>query len=275
MNPLRSATLLFALASLLLTQRAALAAMSSEELAKLAQNPVANLISLPLQNNTNFNTGLGGTQNILNVQPVVPFDLGYDTNLITRTILPIITQPATSATATMPAQSGVTGLGDLQFSAFVSPAIPTRGIIWGVGAIMQAPTHTDSRLGNDHWGFGPTAVALHIDKSSPWVFGALFNIVWAVRSDSDPTYANFLLQPFLNYNFKGGIYLTSAPIMTSQMRNASGERWTVPVGGGIGKIFHLGKLPINTQVSGYYNAARPTNTAEYQLRAQVQMMFPK
>jgi hypothetical protein len=275
MNRLRSFTLSFALASFLLPAGSALAALSSEELAKLAQNPVANLISLPLQNNTNFNTGLGGTQNILNIQPVIPFDIGYDTNLITRTILPVITQPATPATLTTPAQSGVTGLGDLQFSAFISPAIPSKGIIWGVGAIMQAPTHTDSRLGNGHWGFGPTAVALHIDKSSPWVYGALFNVVWAVRSDSDPTYANFLLQPFLNYNFKSGFYLTSAPIMTSQMRNASGQRWTVPVGGGIGKIFHLGKLPINSQVSGYYNAARPDNTPEWQLRVQVQLMFPK
>jgi len=270
MSLLRPVVRLIALASIILPGTSAWAALSSGQLAKLAQNPVANLISLPFQNNTNFNSGLGGTGNVLNIQPVIPFDLGYDTNLITRTILPVVTQPGS-----MPGQSSVTGLGDLQFSAFVSPAYKIAGMVVGAGVIMQAPTHTDNRLGNDHWGFGPTAVALHIDEKSPWVYGALFNFVWAVRSTNDAPYANFLLQPFLNYNFKGGFYLTSSPIITSATRQPSGSKWTVPVGGGIGKIFHLGKLPINTQVGGYFNAVRPTNSAEWQLRAQVQLMFPK
>ncbi len=279
MNRPRSVVLSIALVACFLIGGSARAAMSSEDLAKLAQNPVGNLISLPFQNNTNINTGLGGTGNVLNIQPVIPFDLGYDMNLITRTILPVITQPGTTSgttSGTTAGQSTVTGLGDMQMSGFLSPSQPARGgIIWGVGAIMQAPTHTNSRLGNGHWGFGPTAVLLRLEKGSPWVYGALFNVLWAVRSDPDPTYANFLLQPFLNYNFKSGLYLTSAPIMTSQMRRPSGQRWTVPVGGGIGKIFHLGRLPINSQVSGYYNAARPDNSAEWQIRAQVQLMFPK
>ena len=270
MSCIRRTLYAIVLFSILLPGGSALAKLSSEQLAKLAQNPVANLISLPFQNNTNFNSGLGGTGNVLNIQPVVPFDLGYDTNLITRTILPVVTQPGTT-----PGQSSVTGLGDLQFSAFVSPNYKIAGMVVGVGAIMQAPTNTDSRLGNDHWGFGPTAVALRIDEGSPWVYGALVNFVWAVRSANDPPYANFLLQPFLNYNFKSGFYLTSAPIITSETRALPDSKWTVPVGGGIGKIFHLGKLPINTQVGGYFNAVRPTNSAEWQLRAQVQLMFPK
>jgi len=111
------------------------AELSREELAKLAQNPVGNLVSVPFQNNTNFNTGpLSGTQNILNIQPVVPFELNKDWNLITRTILPLVWQPAF-----YPGQGSRFGLGDLQLSGFVSPSKPgAGGLIWGAGAIGGA-----------------------------------------------------------------------------------------------------------------------------------------
>jgi hypothetical protein len=112
---------------------------------------------------------------------VIPISLGHDWNLITRTILPIITQPAFTAN-----ESTTTGLGDLQLSGFLSPANAT-GLIWGAGAIMQAPTNSNDRLGNDRWGLGPTAVALHLEKGDPWVYGALINNVWSVGSGSDPT----------------------------------------------------------------------------------------
>ena len=125
------------------------AAPSAEELAKMAQNPLANLISVPLQNNTNFGVGpQDGTQNILNIQPVIPVSLNSDWNLITRTIVPVITQPGF-----LPDQGSTTGLGDIQFSGFLSPS-GAAGLIWGVGAIVQAPTHTSERLGNDRWGWG-------------------------------------------------------------------------------------------------------------------------
>ena len=115
------------------------AEMSVEELAKLSQNPVGNLISVPFQNNTNFNYGpLDGTQNILNIQPVIPITLNENWNIITRTIAPLIWQPAF-----VPGDSTVFGLGDMQVTAFLSPSTP-HGLIWGVGAIAQLPTHTDS-----------------------------------------------------------------------------------------------------------------------------------
>jgi len=267
---IRRLGLLVALGAVSLAVTPALAAKSAEDLAKLAQNPIANLISLPFQDNVNFNQGdLDGTQNVLNIQPVVPFSLGEHWNVITRTILPVITQPATSAA------TGVSGLGDLQVTGFLSPAKPWKNIVMGGGVIVQAPTHTDGGLGNDHWGMGPSFVALHVDSGSPWVFGALVNNVWSLGSSSDPGYSNFLLQPFVNYNFEAGFYLVSAPIMTAAWEAASGERWVVPVGGGIGKVFHLGRLPVNSQVSAYYNAVRPTDGADWQLRLQVQLMFPK
>lgn len=247
------------------------AEMSKEELAKLSQNPVANLISVPFQNNTNFNYGpLDETQNILNIEPVIPVTLNKDWNLITRTIFPLLWQPGL-----VPGQDTTFGLGDMQFSAFLSPSDP-HGLIWGAGLIAQLPTHTDSNLGNANWGLGPTAVVLRLEKDNPWVYGMLINNVWSLDTSSTaPKYNNFLLQPFVNYNLPGGTYINSVPIITANWEASSGNQWTVPLGAGIGHIFHFGRLPVNGQIGGYYNIIRPDNGPTFQLRVQVQFMFPK
>ncbi len=247
------------------------AEMNAEELAKLAQNPVGNLISLPFQNNTNLNFGPEkGAQNVLNIQPVIPISVNDDWNIITRTIIPVISMPSL-----YPGDDRTNGIGDMQFTAFLSPAKPGHWI-WGLGAIAQLPTNSNSELGNDNWGLGPSFVVLHLDKGSPWVYGMLVNNVWSLTSDKQGgSYNNGLIQPFVNYNFEGGFYLTSAPILTVDWKADSGQQWTVPLGGGIGKIFHLGKLPVNTQLSAYYNVAAPDDAANWQIRAQVQLMFPK
>jgi len=247
------------------------AEMSAEELAKLAQNPVGNLISLPFQNNTNLNYGpLRKSQNILNIQPVIPIEVSPEWNIITRTIVPVISQPAL-----FEGDSRVNGIGPTQLSAFLSPADPKGGVVWGAGAITQMPTTSDSALGSYRWGVGPTFVILHLDKGDPWVYGFLVNNIWSVGTGAGGSYNNFLLQPFVNYNFEGGLYLTSGPILTADWKADSGQRWTVPLGGGVGKIFHLGRLPVNTQISGYYNVVRPDFGPNWQIRAQVQLMFPK
>jgi len=245
--------------------------LSNEALAKLAQNPVGNLISVPFQNNANFNVGPDrGVQNILNIQPVVPFGIGEQWNVITRTILPVIANPSLGAAA-----GAVNGLGDLQFTAFLSPAQPGSWI-WGVGPIVQLPTHTSRILGNDNLGFGPSGVLLHLDKGDPWVYGALVNNVWSLGTNpSAPAYSNGLVQLFINYNFKEGFYLNSSPIITMNWLAATNQQLTLPLGGGVGKIFHLGKLPVNAQLGAYYNVVRPDFGPEWQVRAQVQFMFPK
>jgi hypothetical protein len=247
------------------------AEMSAEELAKLAQNPVGNLISLPFQNNTNLNFGpQKGTQNILNIQPVIPISVNSEWNVITRTIVPVIWNPSLG-----PGDPATTGTGDTSLTAFLSPADPGKWI-WGAGPVVQIPTNSNAELGNKNWGLGPSAVVLHLDKGSPWVFGVLVNNVWSLSSDErGGSYNNGLIQPFVNYNFKEGFYLTSAPIATVNWKADSSNRWTVPVGGGVGKIFHLGKLPVNTQLSAYYNVVRPDDAANWQIRFQVQLMFPK
>jgi len=266
---LRHAGSAFVLAAL--TAVSAHAEMSTEELAKLAQNPVGNLISLPFQNNTNLNFGPEKkTQNILNIQPVIPISVSENWNVITRTILPVIWNPSLG-----PSDPSTTGTGDTTFTAFLSPAKPGKWI-WGAGPVVQIPTNSNAELGNKNWGLGPSAVVLHLDHASPWVYGVLVNNVWSLSShERGGSYNNGLIQPFVNYNFKGGTYLTSAPIATVNWDAPSGQKWTVPVGGGIGHIFHFGRLPVNTQLSAYYNVERPDNAANWQIRFQVQLMFPK
>jgi len=261
---------LLALATALLTAGLARAEMSAEELAKLAQNPVGNLISLPFQNNTNFNVGpLSGTQNILNIQPVIPISVNKDWNIITRTILPVVSMPSLAV-----GEDRTNGLGDTTFTAFLSPAQPD-GLIWGAGPVFQLPTDTND-LGNKNWGMGASAVVLKLEKGNPWVYGVLVNNVWSFSSDKrGGAYNALLAQPFLNYNLPGGTYLTSSPVITANWKAASDQRWTVPLGLGIGHIFHLGKLPVNAQFGGYYNVVHPDNEANWQVRLQVQLMFPK
>ena len=246
------------------------AELSAEQLAKLAQNPIGNLISVPFQNNSNLNTGPEKrTFNILNIQPVIPVAVDADWNIITRTIIPVISSPAFA-----PGEDRKNGVGDIQFNAFLSPANPGNWI-WGAGLITQLPTNSSNELGNDNWGLGPTAVLLHLEKGNPWVFGVLTNNVWSLSSHKQGgSYNNGLIQPFVNYNFPD-FYLTSSPIMTVNWKADSGQKWTVPLGGGIGKIFHLGKLPVNSQIGAYYNVERPEFAANWQIRAQVQFMFPK
>jgi hypothetical protein len=163
-------------ATALLAAAPAHAELSAEELAKLAQNPVGNLISVPFQNNSNLNAGPDKrTQNILNIQPVIPISVSDEWNIITRTIVPVISQP-------LPDGERTNGIGDTVLTAFLSPAKPGKWI-WGAGPVLQIPTNSNSDLGNRNWGLGPSVVVLHLDKGDPWVYGVLANNIWSL-SDS-------------------------------------------------------------------------------------------
>lgn len=238
---------------------------SADKLREAAQNPVANMISVPFQNNTNFNSGpYNRPQNVLNIQPVIPFKLTPEWNLITRWITPLIWQPRLS-----PTQGGEFGLGNIQPSFFLSPSEPGK-IIWGVGPVLWLPTATDKVLGVNKWGAGPSAVALRIDGQ--WVYGALINNVWAGTQNNRVN--QMTLQPFLNYNMPHGWYLTSSPVLTANWLASSGDTWTVPIGGGVGRLFKVGKLPVNAQVQAFYNVVRPNDGATWTMRFQIQALFP-
>ncbi len=243
--------------------------MNESELAQKAQNPVADLISLPFQNNMNFNVGpQDETQNILNIQPVAPFSLTEKWNLITRTIVPIIWQPEF-----VPGRGRTTGLGDISFTGFFSPADAGR-LIWGAGPILQFPSATDDALGSGKWAGGPSAVFLMMNP--PWVNGVLINNVWSFAgSDTRGDVNQMLIQPFANYNLPRGWYLVTAPIITANWEAAGGNRWTIPIGMGAGKVLRLGRLPLNCSAQGYYNLDKPVTGGDWTLRLQIQVLLPK
>lgn len=250
---------------------------STADLATAAQNPVASMISLPFQNNTYFGvTKDDKTANVLNIQPVYPISAG-DWNVITRTIVPIIDIPdPTSGIEHIPNSErpgGATGLGDINFSAFLSPAQP-GDVTWGIGPTLTVPSATDNEIGSQKWSAGPTAVVLMTPK--PWVFGALVRNIWSFAGDSDRSNVNQLLvQPFINYNLDEGWYLTSSPVITANWDADSDNRWAVPVGGGFGKIFRIGKQPMNAQVQSFYYAESPELGPDWALRFQIQFLFPQ
>jgi len=253
----------------------AVAEESATDLAKKTQNPVADLISVPFQNNFNFfhNTLGEGSRDaavwIMNVQPVIPIRLTDDWNLITRTIVPIINQPALFRGG-----ENAFGMGDINPSLFLSPSKPGK-FVWGVGPTMTFPTATESELGSGKWSAGPAAVGLFMD--GPWVVGALANQQWSFAGWGGADVDAMLIQPFVNYNLPKGWYLTTAPIVTANWSASSGDHWTVPLGGGGGKLWRVGTigLPINTQLQAFYNVVKPDFGPDWQLRAQVQFLFPK
>ncbi|MHC5048913.1 MAG: neuromedin U [Planctomycetota bacterium] len=216
------------------------------DLARAAQNPIADLISLPFQNNTNIDFGnLNYEQNVLNIQPVIPINLNEDWNLVTRTIVPLIYQPAAFS-----GDDHDFGLGDIQFTPFFVPTRTFGGWMLGAGPVMRAPTATDERLGARKWALGPSAVAI---------------------------LSEFLWQPFINYNIPEGKgwYLTTSPIITANWMADSDDTWTIPLGGGVGRVFNIGKQPVNVSLQGFYNVEKPSVVGDWTIRFQFQFLFPR
>jgi len=244
-------------------------ASSTEALQKATQNPVANLISVPLQNNSNFNIGpYDRTQDVLNIQPVIPANVSKDWMVITRVIQPIVWQPYPNQTT-----GGEYGLGDMNPTFFLSPRKPGK-LIWGVGPALVIPTATNTVLGQGKFSLGPSAVALA--QPGHWTVGALANNVWSVAGDgSRPDVNQMLLQYFVNYNLKKGWYLSVSPIITANWEASSGNVWTVPVGGGVGRIMKLGFQPVNLTAQFYGNAVHPTGASPWGMRLQIAFLFPK
>ncbi len=260
------------------TDQTQAAAVNSDALRNAAQNPVASLISVPIQDNFNFNTGPSDrTQNVLNIQPVIPVSVSKNWNLIVRWITPIIYQPLPIAQASgPPSQStGVYGLGDMNPSFFLVPK--KSKIIWGIGPTFVLPTATNTTyLGQGKLSMGPSVVALVQPKH--WTIGALANNVWSVAGHANidkPPVNQFLLQWFVNYNMKKGWYLTTSPIITANWRAPGGDVWTVPWGGGVGRIMKLGFQPVNITAQFYANPTRPANTSPWGVRLQFVLLFPK
>jgi hypothetical protein len=244
---------------------------SESNLAKQTQNPVADLISLPLQFNTYFETGpKAKTQNVLLVQPVIPLSLNTDWNFIARPIIPLLEQPPF-----MDDQNRNHGIGNIQFQGFFSPKEEVNDWILGVGPYLEFPTNSgpDNRFGSDNCSAGPAFIALQM--KGPWVYGGLVTHLWSYAGNDAEVNAT-AVQPFINYNLPKGWYLSSAPTLTANWSAPdSDDQWTIPIGGGIGKVLKIGKQPVNISVRAYYNAVSPEGGADWQLQCQLQFLFPK
>jgi len=253
-------------------EKEAPASAGTEALQKATQNPVASLISVPVQNNNNFGVSPGyRTQDILNIQPVVPVGISKDWNLIIRVITPIIWQPLPNQPPAP--ETGVYGLGDMVPTFFLSPKKPGK-LIWGLGPVFQLPTATNNFLGQGKLGMGPSAVALM--QPGHWTIGVLFNNIWSVAgSGSRPQVNQFLLQYFINYNLKKGWFVTWQPTLTANWEATNGGRWVVPFGGGVGRIMKLGFQPVSLTAQFYGNAVHPPGASPWGMRLQIAFLFPK
>jgi hypothetical protein len=252
------------------TQKTPAAAENSDALRKAAQNPIASLISVPVQNNSNFNVGPDDrTQNVLNIQPVIPARLNADWNLITRVITPIIYQP----TVSQPLNQGANGLGDMNPTFFLSSANPGK-IIWGVGPTFILPTATNPILGQGKWSAGPSIVVLAQPRN--WTLGALVNNAWSFAGQSGrPNVNQMLFQYFINYNLKKGWFITWQPILTANWEATNGGRWVVPLGGGVGRITKIGFQPVLITTQFYGNAVHPPGASPWNMKLQISFLFPK
>jgi len=241
------------------------AAQTADELAKQTQNPVASLISAPLQGNWDF--GLGdreATATLLNIQPVIPFGISKSTNVILRVIMPLTSQPGST-------EARINGLGDIVATAFFSPAKSGR-LIWGAGPVFLLPAATSNALGSEKFGIGPSVVAL--TQPGPWTIGALFNQIWSVSGANDRADVNStFLQPFANYNLGGGL---SAGVSVEATGNwEADEAWTAPLLFSVSKVTLLGKRPVKLALAAGPTIASPDGGASWRFRLVATFLFPR
>jgi hypothetical protein len=244
-------------------------APSEQEAAKnAAQNPLANTISVPFQNNTYYNVGPEkGTVNAMIVEPVIPIKLNANWNLITRTIVPILRMPSMG-----PGGDSVSGLGNIQPQFYFSPSRPGPGkIIWGIGPQLWLPTATDDRLGVNKFGGGVDGVI--VTSRGHFRFGALVNNQWTGQNDRHQRVNQFTLNPFVFYNLPKGWYLVTSPVITADWTAKPDDKWTVPVGGGVGRIFKVGAQPLNARVQFWKDVKTPTFGQSWTMQAQIQFLF--
>jgi len=239
------------------------------DLLKAAQNPVADMISLPIQSINNFGIGPHNrSEHSVSFQPVIPMALTENWMLISRIVQPVTWQPYPDRES-----GGVFGLGDMSPTFFLSPK-HAGSVIWGVGPSLVLPTATDSLLGQGKVSIGPSAVVLA--QPGNWTIGALASNVWSVAGSSGRDSVNRMsLQYFLTYNLPHDWYVSSSPIIVADWRAESGDRWLVPVGGGIGKLVMFGNHPVDIGVSFYKNVVRPDGAPEWQVNLAVGLLFPK
>lgn len=238
---------------------------SSLTLARKLTNPFADVINVPINQNPDFGIGADdGWRYTLTVQPVIPFAINRDWNIISRTVVPMVYQDS----------GGIShaGLGDIAQSIFLSPTnAEDNGWVWGAGLIFLLPTATEDRFGADQWGTGPTVGLLK--RSGPWTYGALTNHIWSLgsregRSDVNSTF----LQPFIDYTTESR---TTFSLNTESTYDWTNDQWTVPIHFVVRQLFDIGNQRVSVALGGRYYAETPEGGPEWGVRLGVTLVFPK
>lgn len=250
---------------------AASPAGDAERLAKQLSNPVADLVSIPFQ--FNWEEGVGeqdATRFVLNVQPVVPFELNDKWNLIGRWIMPFVSQPELA-----PGLDSTFGLSDILFSAFFAPRSASR-FIWAAGPVVSLPTTDDPALGSGKWQAGPTVVVLK--QNGGWTYGFLANQLWSFASTSDTERRDVnktFLQPFLSYTTSKGVSLSVQSEATYDRKAADGDKWTAPINVSVSKVTRFGPFPFSVQGGFGYFVEAPSIGPERRLRIAFTLLLPR
>jgi hypothetical protein len=239
---------------------------SVEELAKLKQNPVSGLREVIVQAVVSPDMPITGkTAGNYSIQPVWPFALGENWRLVTYTILPVIQQPVA------PNENSIVGLGDTLINLFFSPRKP-GALIWGAGPAILLPTRTDPALGSNRLSLGPAAL-LYYPKGA-WSAGVVLQNGWSLGGSGINQVNAFSAQYIFNYNLPKGWYLYSNSTISANWLANADDRWTVPVGGGFGKIFKIRKQAMSASIQAFSNVVTPRNGATWGLNSQFAFLFP-
>ena len=239
---------------------------SASELAKLKQNPVSGLRQVILQTVVNPDiSDSGKTQAIYSIQPVFPIGINEDWKLITYSILPVIYQPG------LDGDDSSTGLGDTLINLFFSPKKP-GAVVWGVGPAIMLPTRTDSALGSDRLGLGPTAVIFYAKDA--WSAGLVLQNVWSLGGEGGNKVNTLGAQYIFNYNLADGWFLLSNATISANWLKDQRDRWTLPVGGGVGRVFNIGKQAVSLSAQTFYNIDATSSGSDITGVVQLTFMFP-
>ena len=243
---------------------------SNADLAQELSNPLADLMTIPIQMNYDGDIGPreDGWKLQTNIQPVIPVDLNENWNIITRTIIPVVNQEDI-----FPEAGSQFGLGDINLSLFISPQNSSgEGITWGIGPVLLFPSATDDLLGAEKWGAGPTAVALTV--RGQWTVGMLANHIWSYGGDSDrDDISNTFIQPFAAYTWPSA---WTVSLQSETTYNWETEKWSVPINLGVTKLVNWGKLPVSLQAGvGYWLESPETGPDGFRFRLQATFVLPK